>query len=224
MSRWRLGLPGVVATVSPEALRQHVDNAAATLGDFVPDPVVLLPWSAEYELSDVPAPHGHWVTVPYHVPAESIPAYAARWQIDARPLYVTFERLPEDHYSPGQRVIDLMLRALHGWRAGLPRMVLPAPWSTRGPRRATVPDPAFPVWRVLADQLRQRSFAGELPVAPGLQCWILDGPGPGETSLVAWSELGDSRPTLRMLLAEGPVHAVTSTGAAQPREQVFSVT
>ncbi len=80
-----------------------------------------------------------------------------------------FEEAEQD--PPGVRVIDLMLRALHGWRAGLERMVITAPWTGPGERRGQImPDPSFGVWRVLAEQLDGRAFVTELPMADSMRC------------------------------------------------------
>ena len=74
------------------------------------------------------------------------------------------ERLPDDRYAPRQQIVDLLLRGLHGWRAGLPSLAIPAPWGVD--RAGTVaPHPTFVAWRALADRLRDRRFVGELPVA-----------------------------------------------------------
>ena len=68
--------------------------------------------------------------------------------------------LPTDAYGPRPQVIDLLLRGLYGWRSGIGRLAIPAPWQwpTDG-SDAIVPDPAFSAWRGLADRLRERSFA-----------------------------------------------------------------
>ena len=204
---------GSAVLLSDEQLRTMVDSVAGALADFVPDPVVLVPWSAEYDLAPLPAPHGYWIDIPSFIGPQVLADFAARWPIGTRPVYTTIQRLDPELYAPDQRVEDLMLRALWGLRAGLPRMAITEPWSRRGPRGSIVPDPSFPVWRALADRLDGRRFAGVLPVADGVRCWILTGPDPGETTLVAWNEHADpSDAVLSMMLAEGAVQAVDAFG------------
>ncbi len=212
---------GSAVLLPDDELRLMVDSVAEALTDFVPDPIVLVPWSAEYELAPLPSPHGYWINVPTFIRPEMLLHYAALWPIGDRPLYTTIERLDANRYAPDQRVADLMLRALWGWRAGLPRMAITAPWSRRGPHGSIVPDPAFAVWRALADRLDGRRFVGELPVAEGVRCWILSGPGPDETALVAWNERADPREAvLSMLLSKGDVLVVDAFGNTRPAEIV----
>ena len=108
---------------------------------------------------------------------------------------VTFEPLPEADFSPRRRVLDLLLRGLYGWREGLSGMAIDAPWRHVSPHDASLsPDPTFAAWRGLAEALRGRSFAGELPIAEGVHCWMMQGPTPEENALVVWSDrrAGDS--------------------------------
>ena len=204
---------GSAVLLPDEQLRTLVDAVAGALGDFVPDPVILVPWSAEYDLAPLAAPHGYWINIPTFIGPEVLAEYAARWPIGAQRVYTTFERLDAASYTPNQRVVDLMLRTLWGWRAGLPRMAITSPWSNSGPRGTVVPDPAFGVWRALAERLDGRRFAGELPVAAGVRCWVLTGDGPDDTALVAWNEQAQPHDAaLSMLLANGPIDVVDAFG------------
>ena len=204
---------GSAVLLPDEQLRTMVDAVAGALGDFVPDPVILVPWSAEYDLAPLAAPHGYWINIPTFIGPEVLAEYAARWPIGAQRVYTTFERLDAASYTPNQRVVDLMLRTLWGWRAGLPRMAITSPWSNSGPRGTVVPDPAFGVWRALAERLDGRRFAGELPVAAGVRCWVLTGDGPDDTALVAWNEQAQPHDAaLSMLLANGPIDVVDAFG------------
>ena len=204
---------GSAVLLPDEQLRTLVDAVAGALGDFVPDPVILVPWSAEYDLAPLAAPHGYWINIPTFIGPEVLAEYAARWPIGAQRVYTTFERLDAASYTPNQRVVDLMLRTLWGWRAGLPRMAITSPWSHGGPRGTVVPDPAFGVWRALADRLDGRRFAGELPVAAGVRCWMLTGDGPDDIALVAWNEQAEPQDAvLSLLLADGPIDVVDAFG------------
>ncbi len=204
---------GSAVLLPDERLRAMVDAAAGALGDFVPDPIILVPWSAEYDLAPLAPPHGYWINIPTFIGPEVIAEYAARWPIGTQAVFTTFERLDAHSYTPNQRVVDLMLRTLWGWRAGLPRMAITSPWSHDGPRGTVVPDPTFGVWRALADRLDGRRFAGELPVAAGVRCWMLTGDSPDDTALVAWNEQAQPHDAaLSILLADGPVDVVDAFG------------
>ena len=204
---------GSAVLLPDKQLRTMVDAVASAIADFVPDPVILVPWSAEYDLAPLAAPHGYWINIPTFIGPDVLAEYAARWPIGTQAVYTTFERLDAGSYTPNQRVVDLMLRTLWGWRAGLPRMAITSPWSNGGPRGTVVPDPAFPVWRALADRLDGRRFAGELPVAAGVRCWVLTGDDPDDTALVAWNEQAQPHDAaLSLLLADGPVEVVDAFG------------
>ena len=208
---------GSAVLIPDDQLGTMVDAVAGALSEFVPDPVILVPWSAEYDLAPLAAPHGYWINIPSFIAPEVLPEYAARWPIGTQDVYTTFERLDAGSYTPDQRVVDLMLRTLWGWRAGLPRMAITNPWSNGGPRGTVVPDPAFGVWRAMADRLDGRRFAGELPVAAGVRCWVLTGDDPDDTALVAWNEQAQpDDATLSMLLASGPVDVVDAFGNRRP--------
>ncbi|MHC4217901.1 MAG: hypothetical protein ACYSU7_05530, partial [Planctomycetota bacterium] len=218
--RWLIGAPDSAESlelVVGDQAQMVLVAAEEKMAGIVPQPVFLVPWPAEYEPGPRAANHGYWMTVPYHVPPESLPAYASRWPVDDRPLFATIERLPADAYAPHDRVVDLMLRGLYGWRAGLPRMAITAPWTSRDRRDGVMPDPSFSAWRTLAHRLDGRTFGGELPVADGIRCWILNGRTRQESALVAWSERATpDASVMRMLLAEGPVEVVDAF--ADPRE------
>jgi hypothetical protein len=189
--RWLIGAPD--SAESHELVvggQAHLVLGATerAMAGIVPEPVFILPWPAEYEPAPRAANHGYWMTVPYHVRPEALPAYAARWPIGDRPVFATIERLPADAYAPHDR-------------------------ANRDHRAGIMPDPSFTAWRTLADHLDGRAFGGELTVADGIRCWILTGPGRDESALVAWSERAEpDAATLRMLLAQGPVQVVDAFG------------
>ncbi|MHC4209573.1 MAG: hypothetical protein ACYSWT_07645 [Planctomycetota bacterium] len=228
--RWLIGAPGGAESlelVVGDQARLVLDAADRAMAGIVPQPVFLLPWPAEYEPVEAPVDRGFWMTVPYHVRPEALADYAAQWPVGDRPLFTTIERLPAGAYAPCDRAADLMLRGLYGWRAGLPRMAITAPWACRDHRAGTMPDPSFAAWRTLADQLDGRTFGGALPVADGIRCWILAGSAARDTALVAWSERAEpDAAVMRMLLAEGPVQVVDAFSGrrdVEPRDGVHTV-
>jgi hypothetical protein len=212
VERWQLGLPEAIVGLPPARLQSLVVAAAAALAELVTEPIILVPSTADEDPPALPPPHGYSITVPSQLGLEALEASASRWSNGERPVLATLERAPQDRGLPDERVTDLLLRALYGWRAGLPHMVITAPWARRGGHRGqTMPDPSFGVWRVLADRLRGRSFQGELPLAAGLRGWIIT--GPGQTAVVAWNERATTETTVvSMLLADGPVSVVDAFG------------
>lgn len=200
---WLIDLPGLY------------DRARASLGSLVPGPLVSLPWSAEQMLDDPSRIQGYSITVPHEVLPEAIAEYAKAWPLGNEPeVSVNLELLPVRDYGERQRAADLALRTLHGWRAGLPRMTIAAPWTLSGERRPQfMPEPTYAVWSTLSHQLDRRRFIGELPVGPGVTCWILEGAHSGDAALVAWNQAAPSdQAVIRALLAEGPVQVVDLFG------------
>jgi hypothetical protein len=223
--RWLIGAPDSAESrelVVGDQAQLVLDAAQEALAGVVPEPVLLLPWPAEHEPGAPRSNQGYWMTVPYHVRPEALPDYVARWPVGERPVFATIERLPADAYAPHDRAVDLLLRGLYAWRAGLPRMAITAPWVAPDRRSGIMPEPSFAAWRTLAERLDGRSFDGALPVAEGVRCWILRGPGPQEAALVAWSERAEpDAAALSMLLARGPIEVVDAFGGrreVEPRD------
>jgi len=131
-------------------------------------------------------------------------------------VFTQFELLPEP-FEPRPQVLDLALRTLHGWRTGLPRMAVAAPWrwDPAAPGKP-VPRPAYAVWRGLADALRDRRFAGELSLAEDVTCWLMSGESPDDGALVAWrgSRSGAAPVVEHLVLSDGPVRIVDLFGNA----------
>ena len=213
--RWQIGATGSTNAFWREDLPPLLEAARRSLGKFVADPTILVSLSAEQVAAGTLQLPGYHITMPHHVQPEAIGAYASDWPLEQREILTSFDLLPLDQYTPRQQVTDLVLRALYGWRAGLPQLAIEAPWSFGGPQETRlVPDPAFAVWRVLADQLSQRRFVGELPLADGVRCWMLEGRRPGDAALVAWNErfTGEASIEVAALLAAGPVQIVDIFG------------
>lgn len=214
-NRWQIGPCGAPeAPLSPQ-LVQAVDAAARSLADYVPRPRIFVPWSAERELAQSSAVQSFTIGVPYSVSYEGLAEYASRWSAAGDDVLAVFEALPREQYTPRRRVTDLMLRALHGWRAGIPRLGINAPWSYTDERHIqAMPDPAFPAWRSLAQHLHGRTFAGVLPLDDGSHCWILQGQSTDDAALIVWCEGQSSSRSavLHSQLASGPVTVIDAFG------------
>ncbi|MCP3903450.1 MAG: hypothetical protein GY715_07415 [Planctomycetes bacterium] len=224
--RWQLG-----GTQFPDAfwkanLQRLSDGAERALGQFIPRPTIIIPFSADQEIPetlDLPAVH---VTIPHEVHPSMLPAYAEPWRSAPRQVFVSFDLLPPDEYAPRQQVVDLALRTLWGWRTELEQMAITAPWTWEGARdEQFVPEPAYAAWRGLADGLRGRTFAGEVPVGNGVQCWLMRGDGAAEDAIVIWSDQhsGDTPTTASLVLAEQEVLVVDIFGNRRPLETTDGV-
>lgn len=206
--RWQLGPPDGSADFGSPDLQQSIDDATAALAPFVPKPIIVVPSQAEQQVPPGSALGAMHVTVAHEVAPVALEEYAAPWLEEAHDVHVTFQPAPPDLYSPRQQVIDLLLRTLSGWRIGLPRMSIPAPWQwPQRPGAQPEPQPAFAAWRGLADALHGRRFAGEMPLADGIHCWLMEGDGPATDALVAWCDQrpGESPTIARLVLADHDV-------------------
>ncbi|MHC4448110.1 MAG: hypothetical protein ACYSXF_10075, partial [Planctomycetota bacterium] len=211
---WQIGATGSPDAVRRDDLAELVDAATRSLGDFVPDPTILIPCTAEQLVDATEALPGYHIAVPYHVQPDALGSYAAEWPVGRRELLVTFDLLPLDQYTPRQQLTDMALRVLHAWRAGLPRLAIKSPWSWHGERGSLLPDPASAVWPHLAARLSGRRFGGELALADGVHCWILEGSAPDDAALVAWNAWMSpgEQPVIRARLAAGPIEVVDIFG------------
>lgn len=218
--RWQIGPTGDSTAIHHPHLAAALEDAAGALGEFIPHPVLILPHDTEQEVDPNLALPGLNVTIPYHVRPEAIPGYAPSLLDEGGELTVTLEALPYESYSPRQRALDLLLRGLYAWRAGLPETAVSAPWRCEEDR--ICPEPTYGVWRGLADNLRDRKFAGELDLADGVECWIVEGPDAADAALIAWSRQRGDEPsaTLSLLLGDHEIEAVDPFGnrRAIPKE------
>ncbi len=218
VSRWQLG-----SSTEPDAFWKP-ELAALTraardhLATFIPDPRVIVPFTAHQEIPPGLGRTAAHVRVPTAVAPGDLAAYAAAWRTDDGDASLLFEVLPDHLFTPRQQVVDLMLRTLRAWRLGppdaAPRLFIDAPWqwTATGPQ----PVPVFAAWRGLADALRGRRFAGELPAGDGVTAWFMEDVKTGRGALVLWREELTAAPVppLEVLLANHPVRLIDAFGNA----------
>ena len=139
-------------------------------------------------------------------------------------------------YQPRDRVIDLMLRGLHAWRAGARAILIRQPWRALDSHLVDggettlaqesigsaqlVPDAILPAWRTLADRLRGRRFLTELQLADGVRCWVVsaqkDSANTAQGMLIAWNEHAPrDRAIIAMPLAAHDVEVIDGFGNRQ---------
>lgn len=219
INRWQIGNARTMSTVSVDQLPAAVDSAVRSLADFVPEPAIIVPWPALRDLHTGPAVPSVNIWVPHQFAPASVGEYALEWagtsdQPHAQ-VMATLEPLPASHFSPRQRLADLMLRALHAWRCGVSSVAIEAPWSPDALHLEQVqPDATFGVWHTLAEQLDGRAFVSELPEADGVHCWTLRGRTSDDAALVAWTDqsAGASKSFLRSQLSAGAVEVIDAFG------------
>ncbi|NNM24872.1 MAG: hypothetical protein HKO59_02605 [Phycisphaerales bacterium] len=216
VQRWQFGRLTAPNAFWKPNLRALVGQAERALADSTPDPHVVIPFAADQELPAPPPEHVS-ILVPHQVTPAALPDYAAAW-LQSRPdPLVALEPLPATQYGPRTRVVDLMHRGLYGWRAGIKRLSVPAPWRWAPGRAAARLDETFVAWRSLASSLSGRRYAGELRLGAGTRGWMLEGDEPGDDALVVWREQrqGESPTPITLVLADGPVRVIDPAGNEQ---------
>jgi hypothetical protein len=222
--RWQVGSAERADAFWKPDLQELVDDVTASLSRFLPEPTLIIPFTAEQEISSGLTLRGISITVPHEIAASALAEYATPWIDGDRALAVTFGLLPTDVYGPRQQVVDTLLRGLHGWRADLPVMAIRAPWRWNA-NGAAVPDPAFAAWRGLTDALGGRHFAGELALGDTIQCWLMEGPSRDDDALVVWRDQAEesATTTARLILADHPVRVRDAFGNSRELAAVDGV-
>lgn len=208
--RWQLGRTGDAEAFWRPALHEELRQVQTMFARLVPRPEITLPWSLEQSLDErLPSGQRLTVTLPAGTPLDAIGAYAARWRGNAD---VTLMLEPATGPDPYDAAVELMKRAVMAWAAGAPRLAVERPWSVGGGAlNREQPTPVFAVWRQVAQRLGGRRVVGELPVAEGARCLILDGPRGG--ALVGWRDwAAPEDAVIETRLAETPVRIVDAFG------------
>jgi hypothetical protein len=203
VGRWQLGWKG--APTDPPV------GGAAGPSPLLGTALILRPRSAEEAAGSGAAPQGWSVDVPHEFAPTALAELLGPDLTSGAELVTTFALPPPEGLAPRQRVIDLLLRGLHGWRAGLPFIAIDAPW-TRSEDGSLVPDPTFPAWRTLIQHLAGRRFVAELDLAPGVRAWLVEGRGGG--ALVIWGE--QARGAVEVFLGHQAVDVVDAFGNVAP--------
>jgi hypothetical protein len=213
---WQLGTlvdleSGLITSGTPSWL----ETLEETWGSGTASITLVSPWSAEFEAGEWAGPGGLNVVVPYAAPPHTMATMAATWTRPDADLLVSLEQPPGHLYAPQAQVVDLMLRGLHAWRAGLPRLLIDAPWTRTGTDGRPEPTPAFGAWRTLADRLTGRHFVAELPLGEGVHGWLIEGADEQSAAIVAWTEDPSRHDRLQMYLGRDRVEAIDAYGNAR---------
>jgi hypothetical protein len=185
---WQIGRTMQTSAFWRDDLHDALARTHATLSRLVPGPRLIIPWSIEQMRHDSQATTSRHLVIPYHIAPEAIPPYVEPWTANGADVLVTLEQLPIEGYDHMGRTLDLILRTLHAWRAGVKRLLIESPWTwdDDGGEPSINPDPSLPCWMVMSRMLTGRRFGGEVPLGTGLRCWQFD--GADGSILVAWNE------------------------------------
>ncbi|TVQ59676.1 MAG: hypothetical protein EA379_10270 [Phycisphaerales bacterium] len=185
--RWQLGATGDDGAYWRPGLKEELARVERELSRLVPGPVVTLPWSPAQPIDERIGKRALVVSLPHTLTTSTIGEHAGEW-IEREDVTLTLRAPAFETYGLRNALRTLAVGAIEAWRAGVPRLALEAPWSWSERDRADVasPSPALTVWRQLAQRLGGRRIVGELPLARGVRCYILDGHAGG--ALVAWNE------------------------------------
>jgi len=225
----RVGAWQVGGSASAESFRRDdLDAAVAkcwrTLARLVPGPRVLVPWSPMLPLAAASATaasddglrdasrRGWNVFVPYHVQPQWIGRSLEEALSSGEDVIVTIEPLPRDGFSGRERAADIAMRALYAHRVGAKDIYLSNPWFVRENGGAAEPDDTLAAWVQTSRSLSGRTFAGDVPLSRGLECWLFEDEN-GSGVLVAWNRTAGAEASfIESHLAAGAVEVVDLAG------------
>lgn len=215
--RWQVGRTGEPLAFWRPTLERDMGLVESSFSRLVPKPTLVAPWAAEHAVDDRLGAHrGVTVTLASESPAETLAAQVERIQSGARAgadaTFVIDVPSP-DVYGARATAVELTKRAVLAWRGSPSRMAVQSPWEMT--EQGVNPGVSLAVWRQVVQRLGGRRVAGELPVASGATCLILDGPAGG--ALVGWTDWASPEDaTVEMFLGNGAVTVVDPFGNEEP--------
>ncbi len=190
---WQLGRAGSSEAFWRPDLADLYHKTRTFAARYVSEPQLTIPWSAQEDLRpDASEISSLLMRIPTSIQPKHIPDYAKAWTTDSHAQIIAeLQTLDPRTYSAEDRAADLAFRMIQTWRTDPRRLAIRSPWAHRADDApltvaAAVPDPILPVWVNVAEQLAGRRYVGKLNPAPGLVCYLLDGPTGG--ALVTWSK------------------------------------
>ncbi|TVQ62901.1 MAG: hypothetical protein EA378_03560 [Phycisphaerales bacterium] len=144
-------------------------------------------------------------------------------------LTLVLEPTDADQLGPRRAAATFAQRIIQAWKAVAPtppgappaRLAIPAPWAWVEARRPQpMPTPEYALWRNMVERLAYRRVVGELPLVPGVECWIL-APTPNAPlgrggALVVWTNhLPADNAAFELFLGHADVRAYDIFGNAR---------
>ncbi|MFG0252101.1 MAG: hypothetical protein ACF8NJ_04425 [Phycisphaerales bacterium JB038] len=221
-SRWQIGRTGdedaFFAADLPE-LSQRFHNKTQ---QFVPGPVVMLPWSLQQlPRPEIDTPAGWTVSVPWGLPLDTIAGTLVNWTGNPENCFVLETPDPEV-FSSHAAVVSMVKRAVIAWMLEAPCLAIRQPWQVRGEiRPQLMPRPEFAAWRQLSRRLTGKRVLSSYPVVKGVRAFILMDPEDraAKGTIIAWNESAPpEQAVIEMFLGNGEVRVVDVFGNADPAQ------
>lgn len=219
-SRWQIGRTGNEdAFFSPDLpeLTQRFHNKTQ---QYVPGPVVMLPWSLpQLPRPEIETPAGWTVLVPWALPLDTIAATILKWRDNRENCFVL--EMPDDDIFPSEAVLGSMVkRAVIAWMLDVPCIAIEQPWEMVGQiRPQLMPRPEFAAWRQLTRHLSGKRVVSPYPVVEGVRAFILSDMDEPETTgtIIAWNDAAPpEQAVIQMFLGMGDVQVVDIFGNTKP--------
>lgn len=209
--RWQVGRTGDWSAFWRAGLGEELNRVERSFSRLVPRPTIAVPWAVDQKPDErLGKGRSLTVTLTPGVPESAVGAAVESMRSAGEPTVVV---QPPDAAVFGMRAsVNLLVRrAAAVWSAGAPAMALSRPWDWASAEGGASPRPELAAWRQLSERLGGRRVVGEMPVARGVRCLILDGAKGG--ALLAWNELAPrSEAVIRMNLGEGEITAYDPFG------------
>jgi len=203
---WQLGTTAYPYAYFMPKLPELVESISGDFRAMAPRPNLILPWRlTQSRRFDVPSGHAYAIEVPFSVWPEHIGKYMDQWKESPKVEHWLHLREPyATQMTHKRRIDDLTLRMLYGWEAQPSGLSISRPWAGSLDRKyVLLPDPLLGVFRTVSHRLAGRRVIGHLPIGPGLECMILNGPSGG--MLAAWNRsASDDQTTVDMFLGSRP--------------------
>ena len=213
VNRWQIGSTGSDEAFWLESLQTWYPRISGRIAQLVPEAELALPWSVQLALPESFSPMAFNFQIPVSVRPDLIGGYLNGVKVANQA--VVLDALDPEHFDHDQRVQDMALRLIEVWRAQPGEIYLRRPWN-RGssPRPTALPDPLAGVLANMVQMLGERRVVGQMDLAQGVHCYILDGRTGG--ALAVWTEGGEAgRVDLDLFLGDKP-ELVDVWGNRQP--------
>lgn len=195
LNDWQVGSSSLPRAFLARDLAGDLAKARAGVRLTAPNPSLVAPWRLDQprRAEELAGQDSYAVAWPQGVTPGQLQAALEGWPVPPEDMRLDIELADAADMLHERRVADLMLRVLHAWELQVGSVGLAKPWTEGYERRATLtPDPVLGAWVTLTRQLEGQRVIGRMPLVPGVNAMILDGPQGG--MLAVWNEDADEDP------------------------------
>jgi hypothetical protein len=219
-SRWQIGRTGDEDAFFAADLAELTQRFHNKTQQFVPGPVVMLPWSLQQlPRPEIQTPAGWTVNVPWGLPLDTIAGTLVNWTNNPENCFV-LETPDPDVFSNHSTVVSMVKRAVIAWMLDAPCLAIRQPWRVEGAiRPQLMPLPEFAAWRQLSRRLSGKRVLGSYPVVEGVRAFILSDPEDpnAKGTIIAWNDSAPpAQAVIEMFLGNGDVRVVDIFGNVDP--------